>query len=157
MFWHANSLQHLHLLQSAGSGNGVDLSVLNEARNMLTELLSDPSLPPHVISSLRSINSLIGAFSGACRPKASPFTPFPGFFPCPEIEDPAEKDRKLLKVKWLSFSFTCVLQLNNNNKKIDKEKFIWKECSCMRSRFSAESTCGQCLRLKESSCENTLN
>ncbi|NWZ81098.1 PDE3B phosphodiesterase, partial [Poecile atricapillus] len=83
--------------QSAGSGNGVDLSVLNEARNMLTELLSDPSLPAHVISSLRSINSLIGAFSGACRPKASPFTPFPGFFPCPEIEDPAEKDRKLLK------------------------------------------------------------
>ncbi|NWY15444.1 PDE3B phosphodiesterase, partial [Aphelocoma coerulescens] len=83
--------------QSAGSGNGVDLSVLNEARNMLTELLSDPSLPPHVISSLRSINSLIGAFSGACRPKASPFTPFPGFLPCPEIEDPAEKDRKLLK------------------------------------------------------------
>ncbi|XP_062350668.1 cGMP-inhibited 3',5'-cyclic phosphodiesterase 3B isoform X2 [Cinclus cinclus] len=83
--------------QSAGSGSGVDLSVLNEARNLLTELLSDPCLPPHVISSLRSINSLIGAFSGACRPKASPFTPFPGFFPCPEIEDPAEKDRKLLK------------------------------------------------------------
>ncbi|NWI57408.1 PDE3B phosphodiesterase, partial [Calyptomena viridis] len=83
--------------QNAGSGNGVDLSVLNEARNMLTDLLTDPSLPSHVISSLRSINSLIGAFSGTCRPKASPFTPFPGFFPCPEIEDPAEKDRKLLK------------------------------------------------------------
>ncbi|NWS27798.1 PDE3B phosphodiesterase, partial [Polioptila caerulea] len=83
--------------QGAGSGNGVDLSVLNEARNLLSELLSEPCLPPHVISSLRSINSLIGAFSGACRPKASPFTPFPGFFPCPEIEDPAEKDRKLLK------------------------------------------------------------
>ncbi|NXM76579.1 PDE3B phosphodiesterase, partial [Serilophus lunatus] len=83
--------------QNAGSGNGVDLSVLNEARNMLTDLLTDPSLPPHVISSLRSINSLIGAFSGTCRPKSSPFTPFPGFFPCPEIEDPAEKDRKLLK------------------------------------------------------------
>ncbi|NXK98735.1 PDE3B phosphodiesterase, partial [Formicarius rufipectus] len=83
--------------QNAGGGNGVDLSVLNEARNTLTDLLTDPSLPPHVISSLRSINSLIGAFSGTCRPKASPFTPFPGFFPCPEIEDPAEKDRKLLK------------------------------------------------------------
>ncbi|NWR74492.1 PDE3B phosphodiesterase, partial [Centropus unirufus] len=84
--------------QNAGSGNGVDLSVLNEARSMLTDLLTDPSLPPQVISSLRSINSLIGAFSGTCRPKASPFTPFPGFFPCPEIEDPAEKgDRKLLK------------------------------------------------------------
>ncbi|NWV61836.1 PDE3B phosphodiesterase, partial [Malurus elegans] len=83
--------------QSAGSGSGIDLSVLNEARNMLTELLSDPSLPPHVVSSLRSVYSLIGAFSGACRPKASPFTPFSGFFPCPEIEDAAEKDRKLLK------------------------------------------------------------
>ncbi|KAM9556007.1 cGMP-inhibited 3',5'-cyclic phosphodiesterase 3B isoform 2-T2 [Guaruba guarouba] len=83
--------------QNAGSGNGVDLSVLNEARSMLTDLLTDPSLPPHVISSLRSINSLIGAFSGTCRPKASPFTPFPGFFPCHEIEDPAEKDQKLLK------------------------------------------------------------
>ncbi|NXP27345.1 PDE3B phosphodiesterase, partial [Scytalopus superciliaris] len=83
--------------QNVGSGNGVDLSVLNEARNTLADLLTDPSLPPHVISSLRSINSLIGAFSGTCRPKASPFTPFPGFFPCPEIEDPAEKDRKLLK------------------------------------------------------------
>ncbi|NWY72912.1 PDE3B phosphodiesterase, partial [Erithacus rubecula] len=83
--------------QSGGGGSGADLSVLNEARSMLTELLSDPCLPPHLSSSLRSINSLIGAFSGACRPKASPFTPFPGFFPCPEIEDPAEKDRKLLK------------------------------------------------------------
>ncbi|NXW04349.1 PDE3B phosphodiesterase, partial [Fregetta grallaria] len=84
--------------QNAGSGNGVDLPVLNEARSMLTDLLTDPSLPPQVISSLRSINSLIGAFSGTCRPKASPFTPFPGFFPCPEMEDPAEKgDRKLLK------------------------------------------------------------
>ncbi|NXJ75080.1 PDE3B phosphodiesterase, partial [Trogon melanurus] len=84
--------------QNAGSGNGVDLSVLNEARSMLTDLLADPSLPPQVISSLRSINSLIGAFSGTCRPKASPFTPFPGFFPCPEVEDPVEKgDRKLLK------------------------------------------------------------
>ncbi|NXE49701.1 PDE3B phosphodiesterase, partial [Casuarius casuarius] len=84
--------------QNAGSGNGVDLSVLNEARTMLTDLLTDPSLPPQVISSLRSINSLMGAFSGTCKPKANPFTPFPGFFPCPEIEDPAEKgDRKLLK------------------------------------------------------------
>ncbi|NXX83132.1 PDE3B phosphodiesterase, partial [Urocolius indicus] len=84
--------------QNAGSGNGVDLSVLNEARSMLTDLLTDPSLSPQVISSLQSINSLIGAFSGTCRPKASPFTPFPGFFPCPEVEDPAEKgDRKLFK------------------------------------------------------------
>nr|XP_025042032.1 cGMP-inhibited 3',5'-cyclic phosphodiesterase B isoform X4 [Pelodiscus sinensis] len=84
--------------QNAGSGNGVDLSVLNEARNVLSDLLIDPALPPHAISSLRSINSLMGAFSGSCRPKANPFTPFPGFYPCPEMEDAAEKgDRKLHK------------------------------------------------------------
>uniref|UniRef100_A0A8C8VHX9 Phosphodiesterase n=1 Tax=Pelusios castaneus TaxID=367368 RepID=A0A8C8VHX9_9SAUR len=84
--------------QNAGNGNGVDLSVLNEARNMVSDLLMDPALPPHVISSLRSINSLMGAFSGSCRPKTNPFTPFPGFYPCPEMEDTAEKgDRKLHK------------------------------------------------------------
>lgn len=76
---------------------------------MLTDLLTDPSLPPQVISSLRSINSLIGAFSGTCRPKANPFTPFPGFFPCPEVDDPAEKgDRKPLKVKLLFHCHCCV-------------------------------------------------
>lgn len=84
--------------QNSGSGNGVDLSVLNEARNMVSDLLIDPSLPPQVISSLRSISSLMGAFSGSCRPKINPLTPFPGFYPCSEVEDPVEKgDRKLHK------------------------------------------------------------
>ncbi|XP_062973311.1 cGMP-inhibited 3',5'-cyclic phosphodiesterase 3B [Elgaria multicarinata webbii] len=85
--------------QNACSGTGVDLSVLNETRNMVSDLLSDPVLPPHVISSLRSINSLISAFSGSCRPKVNLFTPFPGFYPCPEMEDSSERgDRKLHKV-----------------------------------------------------------
>lgn len=86
---------HYH---NSGGGNGVDLSVLNEARNMVSDLLIDPSLPPQVISSLRSISSLMGAFSGSCRPKINSFTPFPGFYPCSEVEDPVEKgDRKLHK------------------------------------------------------------
>uniref|UniRef100_A0A8D1E800 Phosphodiesterase n=1 Tax=Sus scrofa TaxID=9823 RepID=A0A8D1E800_PIG len=84
--------------QNSGGGSGVDLSMLNEARNMVSDLLSDPTLPPQVVSSLRSISSLMGAFSGSCRPKINPLTPFPGFYPCSEIEDPAEKgDRKLHK------------------------------------------------------------
>ncbi|XP_052570461.1 cGMP-inhibited 3',5'-cyclic phosphodiesterase 3B isoform X2 [Peromyscus californicus insignis] len=84
--------------QNSGSGNGIDLSVLNEARNMVSDLLIDPSLPPQVISSLRSISSLMGAFSGSCRPKINPLTPFPGFYPCSEVEDPVDKgDRKLHK------------------------------------------------------------
>nr|XP_060460420.1 cGMP-inhibited 3',5'-cyclic phosphodiesterase 3B [Panthera onca] len=84
--------------QNSGGGSGVDLSVLNEARNMVSDLLIDPTLPPQVISSLRSISSLMGAFSGSCRPRINPLTPFPGFYPCSEVEDPAEKgDRKLHK------------------------------------------------------------
>ncbi|XP_022411474.1 cGMP-inhibited 3',5'-cyclic phosphodiesterase B isoform X2 [Delphinapterus leucas] len=84
--------------QNSGGGSGVDLSVLNEARNMVSDLLVDPTLPPQVISSLRSISSLMGAFSGSCRPKINPLTPFPGFYHCSEIEDPADKgDRKLHK------------------------------------------------------------
>ncbi|KAM7087016.1 cGMP-inhibited 3',5'-cyclic phosphodiesterase 3B [Molossus nigricans] len=84
--------------QNSGGGSGVDLSVLNEARNMVSDLLTDPTLPPQVISSLRSISSLMGAFSGSCRPKINPLTPFPGFYPCSEIEDSAERgDRKLHK------------------------------------------------------------
>ncbi|XP_066107111.1 cGMP-inhibited 3',5'-cyclic phosphodiesterase 3B [Saccopteryx bilineata] len=84
--------------QNSGGGNGVDLSVLNEARNMVSDLLIDPNLPPQVISSLRSISSLMGAFSGSCRPKINPLTPFPGLYPCSELEDLAEKgDRKLHK------------------------------------------------------------
>nr|DBA17679.1 TPA: hypothetical protein GDO54_003091 [Pyxicephalus adspersus] len=84
--------------QNAGGGNGVDLSVLNEARNMVSDLLVEPSLSPQVVSSLRSINSLMGTFSGSCRPKVNPFTPFPGFYPCAEMEDPMEKgERKFHK------------------------------------------------------------
>ncbi|XP_029932891.1 cGMP-inhibited 3',5'-cyclic phosphodiesterase B isoform X1 [Myripristis murdjan] len=84
--------------QGAVSGNGVDLSVINEARNLVSELLMDSSLSPQTISSLRSISSLMGTFSGSCRPRVNPFTPFPGFYPCDEVDDSIEKsDRKSLK------------------------------------------------------------
>ncbi|KTF77067.1 hypothetical protein cypCar_00029655, partial [Cyprinus carpio] len=84
--------------QGAVSGSGVDLSVINEARNLVSDLLVDPSLSPHVLSSLRSVSSLMGTFSGSCRPRVNPFTPFPGFYPCAEIEDPSDRgERKPLK------------------------------------------------------------
>uniref|UniRef100_A0A4W5R4C6 Phosphodiesterase n=1 Tax=Hucho hucho TaxID=62062 RepID=A0A4W5R4C6_9TELE len=85
-------------VSGAVSGNGVDLSVINEARNMVSDLLMDSSLSSHTVSSLRSVSSLMGTFSGSCRPRVNPFTPFPGFYPCTEVEDPAERgDRKPLK------------------------------------------------------------
>ncbi|XP_077177811.1 cGMP-inhibited 3',5'-cyclic phosphodiesterase 3B isoform X2 [Paroedura picta] len=77
--------------QNACSGTGIDLSVLNEAGNMVSDLLDEPSLPAHVIASLRSINSLMSSFSGSCRQKVNLFTPFPGFHPCPEMEDSSDK------------------------------------------------------------------
>ncbi|XP_034272892.1 cGMP-inhibited 3',5'-cyclic phosphodiesterase 3B [Pantherophis guttatus] len=85
--------------QNACSGIEVDLSVLNQTRSIVSDLLSDPVLPPHVISSLQSINNSLSAFSGSCRPKINLFTPFPGFYSCPEMEDSPERgDCKLHKV-----------------------------------------------------------
>uniref|UniRef100_A0A3Q2CEV7 Phosphodiesterase n=1 Tax=Cyprinodon variegatus TaxID=28743 RepID=A0A3Q2CEV7_CYPVA len=79
------------------SGNGVDLSVINEARNLVSELLMDSSLSPNTAATLRSISSLMGTFSGSCRPRVNPFTPFPGFYSV-ESEDSAERsDRKSVK------------------------------------------------------------
>uniref|UniRef100_A0A8C2XPD6 Phosphodiesterase n=1 Tax=Cyclopterus lumpus TaxID=8103 RepID=A0A8C2XPD6_CYCLU len=84
--------------QVSTAGNGVDLSVINEARNLVSDLLMDSSLPPSTISTLRSISSLMGTFSGSCRPRVNPFTPFPGFYPCDEVEDSVERsDRKTFK------------------------------------------------------------
>ncbi|MFT7816688.1 cGMP-inhibited 3',5'-cyclic phosphodiesterase B [Arapaima gigas] len=84
--------------QGAVSGSGVDLSLMNEARTVLGEVLADPLLAPHVASSLRSVNNLMGTFWGSCRPRVNPFTPFPGFYPCPEAEEPYDRgDRKLHK------------------------------------------------------------
>lgn len=83
--------------QGAVSGNGVDLSVINEARNLVSELLTDSSLSPNTAATLRSISSLMGTFSGSCRPRVNPFTPFPGFYSV-EAEDSAERsDRKGIK------------------------------------------------------------
>ncbi|XP_028813055.1 cGMP-inhibited 3',5'-cyclic phosphodiesterase B isoform X2 [Denticeps clupeoides] len=84
--------------QGAVTGNGVDLSVINEARNLVSELLTDSSLSPHVVTSLHTISSLMGTFSGSCRPRVNPFTPFPGFYPCTEMEDSTERgERKPIK------------------------------------------------------------
>uniref|UniRef100_A0A3B3QMF8 Phosphodiesterase n=1 Tax=Paramormyrops kingsleyae TaxID=1676925 RepID=A0A3B3QMF8_9TELE len=81
------------------AGNVVDLSMINEARNLVTELLADPAVPVQVASSLRCVSSLMGTFSGSCRPRVNPFTPFPGFYPCTGAEDPVDKaDRKPHKV-----------------------------------------------------------
>lgn len=77
----------------------MDLSVINEARNLVSDLLTDSCLPPQTVATLRSVSSLMGTFSGSCRPRVNPFTPFPGFYPCDEADDSAERsERKSIKV-----------------------------------------------------------
>ncbi|XP_060013772.1 cGMP-inhibited 3',5'-cyclic phosphodiesterase 3B isoform X2 [Lagenorhynchus albirostris] len=43
--------------QNSGGGSGVDLSVLNEARNMVSDLLVDPTLPPQGLNSRNSLST----------------------------------------------------------------------------------------------------
>ncbi|XP_076880096.1 cGMP-inhibited 3',5'-cyclic phosphodiesterase 3B [Brachyhypopomus gauderio] len=85
--------------QGSAGGTGVDLAVVSEARTLVSDLLADASLSPHVLSTLHSVCSLMGSLVGSCRPRGSPFTPFPGFYPCAEMEDSSERgERKPMKV-----------------------------------------------------------
>ncbi|XP_074086320.1 cGMP-inhibited 3',5'-cyclic phosphodiesterase 3B [Macrotis lagotis] len=101
--------------QNASRGTDVDLSMLNEARQMVTELMMDPTLPPHAMTSLRSMDSLMGAFSKSCRPNINTFPLFSGFNPCCEIEDPDEKDTKSNKTP-SNRNNLLMLQLRRNSR-----------------------------------------
>ncbi|XP_036618369.1 cGMP-inhibited 3',5'-cyclic phosphodiesterase B isoform X2 [Trichosurus vulpecula] len=101
--------------QNASRGTDVDLSMLNEARQMMTELMMDPTLPPHVVTSLRSMDSLMGAFSKSCRPNLNTFPLFSGFNPCCEIEDPDAKDTKPNKTP-SNRNSVLMLQLRRNSR-----------------------------------------
>uniref|UniRef100_A0A8C8DDG9 Phosphodiesterase n=1 Tax=Oryzias sinensis TaxID=183150 RepID=A0A8C8DDG9_9TELE len=100
--------------QGAVSGNGVDLSVINEARNLVSDVLVDSSLSPNTIANLRSISSLLGTFSGSCRPRVNPFTPFPGFYSV-EADDPVDRtERKSIKVgKDVDLMFAPLIKTDN--------------------------------------------
>ncbi|TUQ53284.1 cGMP-inhibited 3',5'-cyclic phosphodiesterase B [Bagarius yarrelli] len=91
--------------QDSGSVCGADLSVISDVRNLISDLLQDSSLAPHVVSSLRSISSLINSVCGSCRLRPNPFTPFPGFYPCAEAEDQTDRtERKPVKLRRSSAS-----------------------------------------------------
>ncbi|XP_053368474.1 cGMP-inhibited 3',5'-cyclic phosphodiesterase 3B isoform X2 [Clarias gariepinus] len=84
--------------QYQGSVCGADPSVISDVKNLISDLLQDSSLSPHVVTSLRSVSSLISSVSGSCRPRPNPFVLFPGFYPCAEAEDPSDRaERKPLK------------------------------------------------------------
>ncbi|XP_069819782.1 cGMP-inhibited 3',5'-cyclic phosphodiesterase 3A [Dendropsophus ebraccatus] len=45
--------------QSSGTTITVDIAVMGEAHGLISDLLADPSLPPHVCSSLRAVSNLL--------------------------------------------------------------------------------------------------
>ncbi|XP_073506687.1 cGMP-inhibited 3',5'-cyclic phosphodiesterase 3A isoform X2 [Phyllobates terribilis] len=47
--------------QSSGTTINVDIAVMGEAHGLITDLLADPSLPPHVCTSLRAVSNLLSA------------------------------------------------------------------------------------------------
>uniref|UniRef100_UPI00398E4A6E cGMP-inhibited 3',5'-cyclic phosphodiesterase 3B isoform X3 n=1 Tax=Pristiophorus japonicus TaxID=55135 RepID=UPI00398E4A6E len=84
--------------QNSGSGCGVDLAVMGEAQSLVTDLLADPSLTSNIISSLRTISSLIASqltFSNTHRPRVNPLTSFSDSYPCSEMEDLSDKGERI--------------------------------------------------------------
>lgn len=56
-----------------GSGSTVDVALLAEAHGLVTDMLLDPSLPPHVVSGLRALAALLSPPShGPPQPRPRP-------------------------------------------------------------------------------------
>ncbi|XP_067902406.1 cGMP-inhibited 3',5'-cyclic phosphodiesterase 3B isoform X4 [Heterodontus francisci] len=84
--------------QNSHGGCGVDPAVMGEAQSLVTDLLADPSLSSNIISSLRTISSLIASqltFSNTHRPRVNPLTSFSDSYPCAEMEDLSEKGERI--------------------------------------------------------------
>ncbi|XP_069753731.1 cGMP-inhibited 3',5'-cyclic phosphodiesterase 3B isoform X2 [Narcine bancroftii] len=84
--------------QNSSSGCGVDFAVMSEAQNLVTDLLADPSVPCSIISSLRTISSLIASqltYSNTHRPRVNPLTPFSDSYTCLEMEDSSDKGERI--------------------------------------------------------------
>ncbi|KAG0429802.1 hypothetical protein HPB47_023276 [Ixodes persulcatus] len=56
-----------------GSSSTVDVALLAEAHGLVTDMLLDPSLPPHVVSGLRALAALLSPPShGPPQPRPRP-------------------------------------------------------------------------------------
>ncbi|KPP74478.1 hypothetical protein Z043_106359 [Scleropages formosus] len=88
----------LFLLQLSGTSVTVDIAVMGEAHGLITDLLADPSLPPHTCSSLRAVSNLLSAqltFQPLHRPRAIPAGPFSEASTCSDSEEVIERGEKL--------------------------------------------------------------
>ncbi|KAM3924887.1 cGMP-inhibited 3',5'-cyclic phosphodiesterase 3A-like [Leptodactylus fuscus] len=80
--------------QSSGTTITVDIAVMGEAHGLITDLLADPSLPPHVCTSLRAVSNLLSTqlnFQPIHRPRVN----FSENFACSDSEEGSEKGDKM--------------------------------------------------------------
>ncbi|XP_058661085.1 cGMP-inhibited 3',5'-cyclic phosphodiesterase 3A isoform X3 [Ammospiza caudacuta] len=84
--------------QSSGTSITVDIAVMGEAHGLITDLLADPSLPPNVCTSLRTVSNLLNTqltFQAIHKPRVNPLVSFSENYICSDSEECPEKGEKL--------------------------------------------------------------
>ncbi|XP_056371175.1 cGMP-inhibited 3',5'-cyclic phosphodiesterase 3A isoform X2 [Oenanthe melanoleuca] len=84
--------------QSSGTSITVDIAVMGEAHGLITDLLADPSLPPNVCTSLRTVSNLLNTqltFQAIHKPRVNPLVSFSENYACSDSEECPEKGEKL--------------------------------------------------------------
>ncbi|XP_044137419.1 cGMP-inhibited 3',5'-cyclic phosphodiesterase A isoform X2 [Bufo gargarizans] len=80
--------------QSSGTTITVDIAVMGEAHGLITDLLADPSLPPHVCTSLRAVSNLLSTQLNF-QPIHKPRVNFSENYACSDSEEGSEKGDKM--------------------------------------------------------------
>ncbi|XP_053575694.1 cGMP-inhibited 3',5'-cyclic phosphodiesterase 3A [Bombina bombina] len=84
--------------QSSGTSITVDIAVMGEAHGLITDLLADPSLPPHVCTSLRAVSNLLSTqltFQPIHKPRFNPLVTFNENYTCSDSEEGPERGDKM--------------------------------------------------------------
>lgn len=71
---------------------------MGEAHGLITDLLADPSLPPNVCTSLRTVSNLLNTqltFQAIHKPRVNPLVSFSENYTCSDSEECPEKGEKL--------------------------------------------------------------
>uniref|UniRef100_A0A3B3T7A1 Phosphodiesterase n=1 Tax=Paramormyrops kingsleyae TaxID=1676925 RepID=A0A3B3T7A1_9TELE len=88
----------------SGTSVTVDIAVMGEAHGLITDLLADPSLPPHTCSSLRAVSNLLSTqltFQPLHRPRVTAQGSFGDTSGCSDSEDGLERGERLALPKRL--------------------------------------------------------
>uniref|UniRef100_A0A8C5WFP5 Phosphodiesterase n=1 Tax=Leptobrachium leishanense TaxID=445787 RepID=A0A8C5WFP5_9ANUR len=93
-----NEVRQDHNTLSSGTSITVDIAVMGEAHGLITDLLADPSLPPHVCSSLRAVSNLLSTqinFQPIHKPRLNPLVSFNENYTCSDSEEGSDRGEKV--------------------------------------------------------------